>query len=405
MNVEHLIAKRYLFSKKSISLISSLTWISIAGITIGTALLIIVLSVFNGFYDLIKQLLLSNDPHIRIEHTHERFFGNYTALIPEELKEDIVSIEYFVEGNCLVTRAGRKDYVTRVKGVSLPLNEDLYPVVSGVADLNVRNKVPGVLISESLAQELRLYQDDTISLLSADGIRRSLTQFGGPRTLGFQINGTVSLREIVSEPLAIVDIRAAQRLFYLQDEVSGIDIRFKNEEMANHYKPLFEKALGDSFTIKTWYDLQKTLYDVMSMEKWASYAILMIIVLVAILNIVGSLTMIVIQKKKDIGILMAMGLSESRIRQTFRRQGFLIGLIGCGIGGSAGILISLVQEHFGLVKLAGSESFIIDAYPIAVEWFDVGFIIISCLMLCVMAAWFPANKASTTQVADALRYE
>lgn len=405
MPVEELIAKRYLFSKKSISLISTLTWISITGITIGTAMLIIVLSVFNGFYDLIKQLLLSSDPHLRIEHSQQRFFSGYKELIPEELKKEIITIEYFVEGNCLITRAGRKDYVTKVKGVSLPLQTALYEVGSGFADLSVKNKIPGMLVSETLAQELRLYLDDTVSMLSADGIRRSLTQFGGPRMLSFTVNGILTLKDIVAEPLALVDLRAAQRLFYLRDEVSGIDIRFKKEEDAARLKPLFESYLGSDYRIKTWYDLQKPLYDIMSIEKWASYIILMLIVLVAILNIVGSLTMIVLQKKKDIGILLAMGLSPARIRRTFQKQGLFIGLIGCGIGGSMGLIVSLLQENFGFIKLVGAESFIIDAYPISVQLTDVSLVIFSCLALCVFAAWFPAQRASRTEVAEALRNE
>lgn len=405
MNIEQFIAKRYLFSKKSISLISTLTWVSITGVTIGTALLIIVLSVFNGFYDLIQSLLLSNDPHIKIVHKTDRFFNPETLQFSESLKKEFIHIEYYLEGNCLITRSGRNEFVTGVKGIIQEKNNTIYSITNGSLDVSVKNKVPGVVISEQLAQQLRLYVDDQITLLSADGIKNSLTQFSGPRMMAFQINGMFAMQEIINKPLALVDLRAAQRLFYLKNEISGIDIRLENADEAFRIKSLLEKDLGQNFEIKTWYDLQKPLYDIMRLEKWASYIILMIIVLVAILNIIGSLTMIVIQKKKDIGILMAMGMSEKQITKIFRLQGLLIGIIGCGIGGGIGLALSLIQEHFGIVKLAGAESFIIDAYPVSVAFGDVTLIIISCLLLCLGASWFPSKKASDITVTDALRYE
>jgi lipoprotein-releasing system permease protein len=131
----------------------------------------------------------------------------------------------------------------------------------------------------------------------------------------------------------------------------------------------------------------------------------MIIVLVAILNIVGSLTMIVIQKKRDIGILKTIGLTPIKIRQIFRLQGLLIGLIGCGIGGSLGLGLSWLQQQYGFIKLAGADSFIINAYPINIESGDVITVILSCLALCILASWFPATKAAKLSVTDALRYE
>ncbi len=405
MNIQQIIASRYLFSKKNISLISTLTWISITGVTIGTALLIIVLSVFNGFYSLIQVLLLSNDPHLRIEHRSEKYFKKDLLDFDSTLFQKFIHVEYFVEGNALISRSGRNEYVTAVRGVFSETDSSIYSLSSGNLFLGVKEKVPGVVVSEQLARDLRLYLDDEISILSADGIRRSLTQFSGPRLLSFSVNGFFTMQQIANRPLALVDLAAAQRLFYLKNELSGVDIRLANEDDAFAIKELLLKRLGSSFTIKTWYDLQKPLYDIMQIEKWASYAILMIIVLVAILNIIGSLAMIVIQKKKDIAILMAMGFSSAKIRHTFQLQGFLIGIIGCGIGGSIGLGLSLMQEKWGFVKLVGGESFIIDAYPISVHFGDVSTIIISCLALCLLASWFPSAKAGQIQVADALRYE
>ena len=141
----------------------------------------------------------------------------------------------------------------------------------------------------------------------------------------------------------------------------------------------------------------------MMIEKWGSYVILMIIIFVAALNIVGSLTMIVLQKRKDIGILVSMGMPKKKIRQIFRAQGLQIGLIGCGIGGVAGILIALAQQHFGLVQL--SSAFIISAYPISINPWDIVLIIGVTMLLCIAASWYPSLRAAAVVPADAVRNE
>jgi lipoprotein-releasing system permease protein len=182
-----------------------------------------------------------------------------------------------------------------------------------------------------------------------------------------------------------------------------MDIKLYDNEDAADVKKELSAMLGPDFKISSWYDLQKPLYDVMYLEKWASFVILILIVIVAVLNIIGSLTMIVIQKQRDIGILMSMGYSQAGIKSIFRKQGLYIGLIGCGIGGALGLLLSWAQMKFGLVKL--SSAFIIDAYPVLISLLDV-IIILSCsLVLCVLASWYPAHRASQVQPADAVRYE
>lgn len=406
MNLQQLIASRYLFSKKNISLISTLTWISITGVTIGTALLIIVLSVFNGFYSLIQQLLLTNDPHIRIEHLNEKFFSRHLLSEQEAWIQQLGFVEYYIQGNVLISRSGRNEFVSEIRGITPTMDsEEIYPISSGEFNFTIQNKTPGVIISEQLAQDLRLYVDDEIVLLTADGIRRSLTQFSGPRMLSFSVNGFFSLQPIANRPLIIADLAAVQRLFYVKDKISGVDIRLADENDAFLVQKELSEKLGGSFVVKTWYDLQKPLYDIMQIEKWASYVILMIIVLVAILNIVGSLTMIVLQKKKDIGILKTMGLIPIQVKQVFQLQGLFIGLIGCGIGGSIGLGLSYLQKQIGFVKLAGADSFIINSYPIDIHFGDVTTVILSCLFLCVLASWFPASRASKVTVIEALRYE
>ncbi|MDR8391310.1 ABC transporter permease [Aliifodinibius sp. S!AR15-10] len=402
------IARRYLFSRKHISLISTLTIISITGITIGTALLIVVLSVFNGFFDVIKGLLLSYDPDIRIQSatTTEMVYNPDLVSELESIPEVMVAAPY-ISDKALLTHAQNQDQVVDIRGIRkddfFRLNQAEEMMTNGTFDLSVRNKQPGVVMSERQLNQFNLEVGDQVALLSAEGMRKSLTQFSFPRIYRFQVRGSYFMQQVVSEPVVYVDLEAAQRLFEYRNQITGIDLRLTNSDLANSVKTEIESKLGSDYTISTWYDLQKPLYDVMLLEKWGSYVILMIIVLVAVLNIVGSLTMIVIQKKRDIGILSTMGLSPDKIKSIFVKQGLYIGLIGCGIGGSLGLLLSWLQKEYGLIKL--SSAFIIDAYPASIDLFDVGIILAGTLLLCLAASWYPAKRASGVEPAEAIRYE
>lgn len=408
MSTSSFIAKRYLFSRTHISLISTLTYISIAGVTIGTALLIVVLSVFNGFFDVVKSLLLSFDPDIRIESNEGSTF-KFTDEIKQQLSNipEITNLSAFVVGKALLTSEDGDIKVVEVKGIE----EDRFiemvniegAIRSGVFDLEVRNRKPGIIIHEQLRSDLYLSLNDEVALLSSAGMRKALTQITVPRSYRFDLRGAYLVQSIASTPSVYIEIDAARRLFKARNTVSGIDLKLKNNKDAESVKILLESKFGSQFKISTWYDLQKPLYDVMYLEKWGAYVILMIIVLVAALNIIGSLTMIVIQKKRDIGILMAMGYSNQKIKLIFRKQGFFIGLIGCGIGGSLGFLMCWLQQKFGLIKL--SSAFIINAYPVDMQLFDISVILFGSLMLCLTASWFPAKRAAQVQPAEATRFE
>jgi len=402
------IARRYLFSKKHISLISTLTGISITGVTIGTALLIVVLSVFNGFFEVIKGLLLQNDPDIRIESVASDTFL-YTGDMQQKLEgiPEVTAAASFVEGKALLAFEGNNHKVVEVRGINpeeyFHINNLSQNVQKGKVNLGVENKEPGMLVNESLLGELNLNVGDQVVLLSADGMRKSLTQFSLPRRYRFKIRGSYSRLQITEGPAVFIDQEAAQRLFETRNLVSGIDLRLTGTDKAEAVKTKAQAALGPDFSIKTWYDLQKPLYDVMYLEKWSSYVILMIIVLVAVLNIIGSLTMIVIQKNRDIGVLLTMGFTPSDIKNIFVKQGLYIGIIGCVIGGGLGLLLSWLQKQYGLIKL--SSAFIIDAYPVSIHYVDVSIVLLGSLLLCLLASWYPSLRASKVEPADAVRYD
>jgi lipoprotein-releasing system permease protein len=408
MNISGFIARRYLFSRKHISLISTLTYISIAGVTIGTALLIVVLSVFNGFFDVVKTLLLSFDPDVRIESTESNTFL-YSYSLQQQLESipEIQFISPYVTGKALLSNGDDATQVVEVKGIDEAIFIKMVnieeSISSGVFDLEVRNRKPGIIVHEQLRSELFLDMSDEIALLSASGMRKALTQITVPRSYRFDVRGAYLVQSVASAPSVYVEIDAARRLFNARNQVTGIDLKLSNSEDAEKLKESLMAAFGDTYKISTWYDLQKPLYDVMYLEKWGAFIILMIIVVVAVLNIIGSLTMIVIQKQRDIGILISMGFSASKIKSIFRKQGLLIGVIGCGIGGSLGFILCWLQLQYGLIKL--SSAFIIDAYPVDIRLMDIVIILGGSLLLCLAASWFPSKRASAIQPAEAVRYE
>jgi lipoprotein-releasing system permease protein len=410
MDPINLIASRYLIARKNISLVSTLTIISVSGITIGTALLIVILSVFNGFFDVVKGLLLTYDPDIRIESTSDRVFSRDAdfELLLSDIPE-IVAIAPFISGKALLAHRGNEEKVVEVRGIN---SESFFEVVvmdeslsDEAKDLSVRNRLPGILLGDQLRSQLSITVDERLSLLSAIGIQRSLTQFAAPRHYTFEVRGSFYLQQVYEGSVVFVDLEAAQRMFGFRNGLSGYDIKITHHEDAQKLKNVIQAKIGPNYTVKTWYDLQKPLYDIMNIEKWSAYFILMLIVIVAVLNIVGSLTMIVIQKSRDIGILMSFGYTRNDIRRIFLRQGLLIGLIGTLLGGGLGLFISYIQKTYGLVKLAGAESFIINSYPVSINPFDVGLILTGSLILCLIASWYPARRASSLQPSEVLRYD
>lgn len=384
--------------------------ISIAGVTIGTALLIVVLSVFNGFFDLVKNLLLSYEPDIRIESTAQNSFI-FTKKMQDDLSKipDIRMISPYAQGKCILAHNTQRDKVVIVRGVLpdrfFPLNEHKKSITDGVFNLSVENKMPGLLIGDELRNQLGLNIGNDVALMSAAGMQKALTEFTGPNAYRFEIRGSFELHQIFEGSVVFIDLRAAQRLFHLRNGITGLDIKLGKHDEASEVKSKLEKILGDQYTVKTWYDLQRPLYDVMSLEKWSAYLILMIIVFVAVLNIVGSLTMIVLQKNRDIGIMLTMGFSPKKIKHIFLKQGLFVGLIGCGLGGFLGLALSWLQQVYGFVKLPGSRSFIINAYPVHVQLSDVIIILAGSLILCLLASWYPAKRASHVEPAEAIRYE
>ncbi|MEM8488271.1 MAG: FtsX-like permease family protein [Bacteroidota bacterium] len=425
MDYRFYIAKRYLASRKQVTLISIITGISIVGVALGVAALIVVLSVMNGFSDVVRGLMVGLDPHIRIVSAEERSFSNADSLMDQVLAHpEIDNIASYVQGKALLLHDGMSDMnrVVIVRGV----DEKRIASVSNVVDKTTlgsfsvtrEDGLPGMVIGMSLGQDLDLFpvldegdiprgsgqKEGRVQLLSAPGIERMMRNIFATPLSVYEVRGVFEMEPTYDETHVFVSQAEAQRLFKMPGKVSGVELRLADLEDAARIKAELAGYIDtERFEVRTWYDLQKSFYDVMELEKWGASLILALIVVVAAFNIIGSLTMVVIEKRHDIGVLKAMGVSRRDIRRVFLYEGLLIGVIGTGVGLVIGLGLSLAQQHFSLFRLASAESFILDAYPVSIELFDVSLIVFVAMSLCMLAAIYPAMRAASIEPAAAVQ--
>ena len=424
-----LIARRYLAGRRRLTLISTISAISVAGVAVGVAALVVVLSVLNGFYDVVRDLLVSYDPHVRVEAVAGGGLEGADEVAAVALRLDgVVSATPYVEGKALLAADGGAGQVVTVRGVQRrALDAEVERSIrEGAFDLEAAGGGSGIVMGAALASRTGVGAAEPgvgledgpqaggrpgsrVSLLSAAALERAigLYPFGLPDRRTFTVTGTFALEPTYDESHVFVGLDQAQRLFQTGRRVSGVDIRLADLDdaaaVADRLRTDLEAAAPGRYAVSTWYDLQGSLYSVMRLEKWAASAILALIIVVAAFNIVGALTMIVIEKQRDLGALQAMGASRRDVRRIFLLEGLLVGGVGAGIGLAVGLTIALVQKAFGVVKLAAAGSFVIDAYPVAVRPLDVAGVVLVAVGLCALAAVYPASRAASIDPARAVQ--
>lgn len=417
MDYRLLIARRYLSGKRSVPLISRITGISVVGVALGVAALIVVLSVLNGFFDFVRDMLVSYDPHVRIEHVEANAVRAPDSLIAlARTHPSVVQATAYIEGKALLLHdgSGEVNKVVIVRGinpVSLSTDEGVVAGTTfGSFNLERTESGVGIVLGRRLGERLLLspagpgQEASRVALVSAPAIERMFTRvLSGTPLRQFEVRGLFQLESVFDESHAFIHIEEARRLFRLPDTVSGIELRLSDLNDADAVRSWLQSRLpSDQYKVQTWYDLQRSLYDVMQLEKYGATVLLLLIVLVAAFNIVGSLTMIVIEKRRDVGALRAMGVTKRNIRRIFLAEGLLIGLLGSGVGVFLGLTLAYAQKYFELVPLADAGSFLIDAYPVSVRLLDVTLIGLMALFLCIMAAWYPAVRAASISPAEAV---
>lgn len=404
--IEYFIARRYLRAKHKLNFVKVLSLISTFGIAIGVAALVIVLSVFNGFGSIVTEILVSFDPHLKISAVDNNISDdNIIKEIDATIdRKQIESISKIAEAKALFIND--KTYeVVNLKGVeSLSANgfENIKSkIISGKFELGEDQIIVGL----ALALRLGIRVGDVISVTSAFNIEKTFINFSLPQTRKLIVAGIFeSDNRDYDVGFAFTSIRTAQKLFGLGQKYTGVEIRLNNFYDSEKIKNILEEKISNRCVIQTWYDLHKELYDVMLIERWAAYIILCLIIAVATFNIFASLTMTVIEKKRDIGVLRSLGLDEKSIKKIFMTNGLLSGLSGTFIGLFVGLLVCYSQINYKIYPLDPMK-YIIDALPVQVRLTDIIAISLMAIILSTIAAYYPAKRAAKSVIIESIKYE
>ena len=409
MRYEHFIARRYLRSKRQLRFINIIMLVSVVGITVGVAALIVVLSVFNGFSGVVTQVLVGFDPHLRVEAAKGKAVVVSDSLLRVISTDSrIAGASPFIESKALLV-VRQQNRVVLVRGVV----DSLVGNVSGVSRSTVLGKFrfddtgasSGIVLGLALADRLGATVGTEVTVISPVGVDAMLMQFGQPLMMKCTVVGIYdSNNKDYDAHYAYVSLETAKYLFRYRDGVSGIEFRLKNIEDAEQVKRVLASELGDQYSVSTWYDLHKDLYSVMKIERWSAYLILCLIVGVATFNVLGSLTMGVIEKKRDIGILKAIGASKGSITRIFMFEGLLVGVIGTGLGLVLGLAVCYAQIHYHLFPL-DPNVYIIPAIPVDLQWGDFIAVILASMVLSVLASFYHARRAAGLLPVAAIRWE
>ena len=408
MRYENIIAFRYLLSKKNLKFVSIISAISVTGVTIGVAALVVVLSVFNGFGSLVSSILINFDPHLRIE-----------SIVPMDSVNSVPMLEYisrqshvkacspFVGGKALIV-SKNVNRVVNIRG----LETSKIPLVSGLSDKLVlgsidldRKQRGGIVLGLVLADRLGVVIGDTISIVSPSGAELAAMQLALPVIRRFQVVGIYeSNNKDYDGYYAFTNLTGAQSLFDRAGRIDGIDIRFDQIDNADRVRNELQNKYGPTFRYLTWYDLHRELFTVMQIERWCAYIVLCLIIAVASFNLLGSLTMTVIEKRRDIGILKSMGASNESLKKIFGLQGLFVGIVGTIAGSVNGLLIVYLQQRYHLVAL-DTTIYIIPAMPVEVHILDIVVIAVAAIGLCSLASRLPAKRAASLDPVKAIRWE
>ncbi|MEW6053595.1 MAG: lipoprotein-releasing ABC transporter permease subunit [Nitrospirota bacterium] len=401
------VALRYLKSKKKHKGISVNTLISIGGVAVGVMALLVVLSVMSGFHEDLQKKILGVNAHMVIM--------NYRGTLPayqqvtEQLKDEteILSAAPFVMGQVMVSY-GKKAHGVFLRGVD-PEKEKKTTEIGrfmregSIEGLAAGGKVPGIIIGRELAGSIGAFRGDTISILSPIGKIGPLGML--PKIRQFRVVGIfeVGMFEYDSN-LVLTDLKAAQEFFDMKDEVTGIQLKLADIYNASEVRERIQNKLGFPLYAKDWMQMNRNLFSALKLEKFAMFVILVLIILVASFNIVSTLIMNVIEKKREIAILKAMGATDRGVMTIFMLQGMLIGLVGTVIGVSGGYLLCYVLNSYEIIKLP-ADVYYLSHLPVKTKLFDFITVSLSAVIISFLATLYPAWQAARMNPVEPLRYE
>ena len=399
MNYETNIGLRYLRSKRKEAFISFTTWIAVTGIAIGVMALIIVIAVMTGFQNEIRERILGINPHVLVLSLE----GDVKA--PEDLVNTIKQVNGVTHAFPFITfqamvQSGRQLSGVAVKGLNA---EDIKFMEKLLKEgsISVLEKKGNILIGKELAKHMGLLPGDPFTIMVPFG---GYSPMGAmPETVRVKVGGIfeTGMYEI-DNTLIIMSLKDVEGIMGIG--ATGIEVKLKDAYTADETRKEIVKKLGRGYFARTWIEMNKNLFSALKLEKIAMFIILALIIFVASFNIISSLIMTVMEKKKDIAILKAMGAKKKSIMKIFMVEGVTIGVLGALIGSISGYGICEIIRRYKIIKLP-EDIYYISSLPIKISLFDVALVAFVTMLICILATLYPSYKASKIDPVETLRYE
>ncbi len=402
MNFPIYIAKRYLFAKKSHNVINIISGISILGVTVGTLALVVILSAFNGLENLVISLFNSFDPDIKISIKEGKTFN--TIGFPKEEVKNLPSVAYYTEvlEEQGLVKYREQQYIATVKGV-----EENFIKMSGLDTMMTegnlvfeKNDREYAIVGQGIAYSLSLTVSDIFNPMTIYMAKRGKKVSINPKDAftikKIQAGGIFSIQKDFDTKYILTPISFVRELLNYNTEVSAIEIKLKDGVDVELAKKQLRALVGDQFDVKDRFEQHDLLYKIMRSEKWAVFLILTFILIIAAFNSVASLTMLILDKKKDIGILWSMGCDIKAIRKIFLFEGVLISLIGNIVGLGLGAGICYIQIKFKLIEFQGN--FVANSIPVTMELQDFIYVFLTVSLIGFITAALPASMIKPDKI-------
>jgi lipoprotein-releasing system permease protein len=396
MKTELMISWRYLFTKRKEKFISLISLISIAGVAIGVAALIVVIAVMTGFDRDLRDKIVGNYSHITLS-SFKAIDNNECAKLIKKISVNphVKGISPYVQGQALI-KEGNRFFAVGLKGIE-PATETQVTKIRKylfVGDIDSLGQ-GGIIIGKELAFYLGLSLNSNLTVYSPLGKQFNLKVAGifSSGMFDYDMN------------LAFVHLNTAQEILGLNNQISAIAIKLDNLYLADRVRDELAKTLGFDYNLKTWIEANQNFFSALKLEKITMFIILTLIILVACFNIVSTLIVMVVEKTKDIGILKALGMTSAGVRKIFTYEGLIIGSLGTFFGALGGIVLCGLLKKYQFIKLP-QDIYYIDRLPVAIEfWPDIFLILLSAMIIVLVSTIYPANKAAQLKPVEALRYE
>lgn len=400
-----LFAWRYFKAKKSTNAINIIAWVSVVAIILITAAFIILLSVFNGFEGLVKSLYSSFYTDLKITPKEGKtLFITQQQLSKIKSLGNVKAYSLIVEEKTLLQN-GEIQSIVYLKGV-----DENYVHVTSVADKIIRGNFDlgnadkaSVVLGSGIENALAVQSDRNLYPLTAYLFKRGVNitvvdPYQAFSAENISTTGTFFIQQDIDNQYAITNVGFMKKMMGMEpDEYGSVEIALKDPGAESRTKKEIQQLLGGKYIVETRYEQNKSLYSVMTLEKWAIYGILTLMLIVAAFTMIGALTMLVLEKQKDIQVLKALGSDNTRIRMIFLNEGLLLAGMGSFIGMGLALLIGWAQVHFKIISIDGG-TFLIDYYPVEFRMFDFILVLVTVMLVGFLASWFPARKAALQPV-------